>query len=157
MILHQTSRWSNLTSAMLKSMSFCRLGKGTDGKERMKLSRQAKTMLPCLALPAALVALLAFVTLTNFCQRNSARDRVRRNATVASLACIRTVLIAQKPLPDALAELTVGFDSQPALLLNSNLQDSWGQPFLYRKVSETNFILRSSGPDRRMGNNDDLF
>ncbi len=106
---------------------------------------------------ATLAVLIIAATVTPSCQRVVAGDQARRAATVATLACIRTVLSNQKPLPNTLAELAVGSESQPALLTVGNLQDSWGHPFQYRKTSETNFVLRSAGQDGRMGTHDDLF
>ncbi len=124
---------------------------------RKKLSRQAKIMMMWSASTASLIVLIAAATVMPSCQRVSAGDQVRRAATVATLACIRTVLATQEPLPNRLDELTVGSENQTALLMEGNLQDSWGRPFQYRKTSETNFVLRSSGQDGRMGTGDDLY
>jgi hypothetical protein len=104
-----------------------------------------------------MIVLLVAATVMPSCQRVSAGDQVRRAATVATLACIRTVLATQEPLPNRLEELTVGSENHPAVLTEGNLQDSWGLPFQYRKTSETNFVLRSAGQDGRMGTRDDLF
>jgi hypothetical protein len=124
---------------------------------RKKLSRQARIMMKGSAITASLIVLIAAAaTVMPSCQRVSAGDQVRQAATVASLACIRTTLTTQEPPPNTLAELTVGSETQPALFREGNLQDSWGRPFQYRKTSETNFVLRSSGQDGRMGTRDDL-
>ena len=114
-------------------------------------------MLKWTAFVASLAVLIVAATVTPSCQRVSAGDQARRAATVASLARIRTVLAMKDPLPSTLKELTVGSKSQPALLTDGDLRDSWGQPFLYRETSGTNCLLRSAGPDRRMGTRDDIF
>ncbi len=124
---------------------------------RKKLSRQTKIMMMGSAITASLIVLIAAATVMPSCQRVSAGDQVRRSATVATLACIHTVLTTQEPLPNTLVELTVGSETQPALLTEGNLQDSWGRPFQYRKTSETNFVLRSAGQDGRLGTGDDLY
>ncbi len=123
----------------------------------MKPSRQAKIMLKWTAFVASLAVLIVAATVTPSCQRVSAGNQARRATTVATLACIRAVLAMRDPLPSTLTELTVGSKSQPALLTGISLRDSWGQPFLYRESGGTNFLLRSSGPDRRMGTRDDIF
>lgn len=105
----------------------------------------------------SLAVLIVAATVTPSCQRVSAGNQARRATTVATLACIRAVLAMQDPLPSTLTELTVVSTSQPALLTGISLRDSWGQPFLYRESGGTNFLLRSSGPDRRMGTRDDIF
>lgn len=101
--------------------------------------------------------LIVAATVTPSCQRVSAGNQARRATTVATIACIRTVLANQKSLPNSLSELTVGSESHPALLTDVNLRDSWGHPILYRKTGETNFVLRSAGPDRQLGTRDDIF
>ncbi|MDD5708620.1 MAG: type II secretion system protein GspG, partial [Kiritimatiellae bacterium] len=59
-------------------------------------------------------------------------------------------------MPNALVELTVGSENQSALLTGVSIRDAWGQPFLYRKSGGINFVLRSCGPDRRMGTTGDI-
>lgn len=123
----------------------------------MNPSRQWKTILMWSAFTVFGAVLIVAATVTPSCQRVSAGNQARRATTVATLACIRAVLAMQDPLPNSLVALTVGSENQPALLTGVSLRDSWGQPLLYRKSGGTNFLLRSSGPDRRMGTRDDIF
>ena len=123
----------------------------------MRLSRQAKIMLIWTALTTVPAVLIVSAMGTPSCRRVSAGNQARRATTVATLAGIRAVLSTHKPLPNSLAELTIGSESQPALLTEKDLRDSWGQPFLYPKTGETDFVLSSAGPDRQMGTEDDIF
>lgn len=118
---------------------------------------QSRQMLEWMALTALLAVLFLVATVMPSCQRASVANQARRMTTVATLACICTVLANQKSLPNSLSELTVASESHPALLTDVNLRDSWGQPILYRNTGETNFVLRSAGPDRQMGTRDDIF
>jgi hypothetical protein len=57
-------------------------------------------------------------------------------------------------LPESLNELTRSTDDQPSLL-REGLSDCWGKPFKYEKLGNT-FKLTSSGPDGKMGTEDDI-
>ena len=57
-------------------------------------------------------------------------------------------------LPDSLDELIQSTDGEPPLLKKQNLIDPWGKPIDYERT-EHGFIIRSSGPDRIMGTEDD--
>jgi hypothetical protein len=62
--------------------------------------------------------------------------------------------------PDSLGELfqfastNYDYGKQP-LLKKEDLIDPWGEPFEY-EYSEKKYIIRSSGPDRKMGTEDDI-
>ena len=59
-------------------------------------------------------------------------------------------------LPVSLDELVESDDTdRPPLLKKKDILDSWGEPIEY-ECEESKYILRSSGPDRKMGTADDI-
>ena len=60
-------------------------------------------------------------------------------------------------LPQSLDALTKDqADGMPPLIEAKNLNDSWGHPFQYKRVSSYKFEIRSAGPDGQMGSADDI-
>lgn len=87
-------------------------------------------------------------------------DRARREATRTSINAIKTAVDAydatKSRLPESLEELTAETPDAPALLDKASLNDSWGTPFQYKKVTKFKYEIRSAGPDAQMGTEDDL-
>lgn len=57
--------------------------------------------------------------------------------------------------PESLNDLIKGTSDTSSLLRKEDLLDSWGEPIGYECDGRT-FIIRSSGPDREMGTEDDI-
>ena len=87
-------------------------------------------------------------------------ETARINATRQSISNIQTAVqmyeVANSALPDNIDQLTVGTDETPAPLNRNQLADSWGTPFQYKKINKFTFEIRSAGPDKNMGTEDDL-
>ena len=86
--------------------------------------------------------------------------RARVEATRASISAISTAVstfdATKSRLPESLDELTVETGDTAALLNKSSLNDSWGNPFSYKKVSKFKYEIRSAGPDGQTGTEDDI-
>ena len=86
--------------------------------------------------------------------------RARIEATRASIKAICTAVdtfdATKSRLPESLDEMTVETADTAALLNKSSLNDSWGNPFVYKKISKFKYEVRSAGPDGQMGTDDDL-
>lgn len=110
-----------------------------------------------LLLVVTILGILAAVVVTNF-KGQSVEARI--NATRASIAAIKTAVdgfeVRMGLIPDTLDELTVGTEDRPAALQKGSLNDSWGNPFLYKKVGKYEFEIRSAGPDKQAGTPDDI-
>ena len=87
-------------------------------------------------------------------------ERARIEATRASIGNIGTSVgifdATKSRLPDSLDELTVETADGAALLSKSNMNDSWGHAFQYKKISKFKYEIRSAGPDGNMGSEDDI-
>ena len=57
--------------------------------------------------------------------------------------------------PESLNDLITGTDDKPPLLKKEGILDPWGKPFEYERDGRK-LIIRSSGPDREMGTEDDI-
>lgn len=87
-------------------------------------------------------------------------NETRRNTTRASIAAIGTAIQAYdvrlNRFPESLDELTVDNESMAALLDKTRLNDSWGNPFRYKRTGTGEFELRSPGPDGEFDTLDDI-
>ena len=103
-----------------------------------------------------IIGLLAAVVVVQF---GNIGERARINATRASISSINTAVqtfeIMAGSYPKSLEELTAPVGDNPGLLKKEALVDAWGQPFQI-KFSGKTYEIRSSGPDKQMGNDDDL-
>ncbi len=85
----------------------------------------------------------------------------RREATRGTIATIGTAIqlygLSHSGLPDTLEDLTVSANEDVEAPLDKNsLFDAWGQPIQYKKISKVKYELRSGGPDKQVGTEDDL-
>ncbi len=62
------------------------------------------------------------------------------------------LMSSPRRLPDALDELTAG----PSPLTKKINVDPWGNPYIYNKVSNSEFTIISAGPDGQEGTEDDV-
>ncbi len=111
-----------------------------------------------LLLVVAILGILAGVVAVNV---GGQSEKARINATRASIGAIGTALktyeMNSSGLPQSLDALTKDqADGLPPLLESKVLNDSWGNPFQYKRISSYKYEIRSAGPDGQMGNQDDI-
>ncbi len=110
-----------------------------------------------LLLVVAILGILAGVVAVNVSGHG---ERARIAATRQSIANIETAVrmyeVMHGTFPENLEQLTVGTEDTAAPLKRESLVDSWGTPFQYRRQGRTGYEIRSAGPDRAMGSQDDL-
>ena len=110
-----------------------------------------------LLLVVAILATLAAVVVTNFAGFGSESKVAATRTSIGSIGtAIQAYEIRNSKYPDSLDDLTVATDSHPALLKKESLNDSWGNPFQYKKTSKFEFEIRSAGEDGQMNTEDDL-
>ena len=88
-------------------------------------------------------------------------ERTRIEATRGTIATISQAIqmygLSHSGLPNSLDDLTVAPSEDVEAPLDKNsLSDSWGQPIQYKKLSKVKYELRSGGPDKQVGTEDDL-
>lgn len=124
-----------------------------------KIERHARSgfTLVELLLVVTILGILAAVVVVNFSGKG---DEARKQATYTSIRAIQTAVstfdATKSRLPESLDEMTVESTDSAALLDKANLNDSWGHPFQYKKISKFKCEIRSAGPDGQMGTEDDL-
>ena len=124
-----------------------------------KIERQARAgfTLVELLLVVTILGILATVVVVKL---GGQSERARIEATRASIKAISTAIdtfdATKSRLPETMDEMTVETTESAALLDKSNLNDSWGHPFQFKKISKFKYEVRSSGPDGQMGTEDDL-
>jgi len=121
-----------------------------------KNARSAFTLVELL-LVVTILGILAAVVVVNFTGKG---DEARKQATRTSISAICTAVATfdatKSRLPESLDELTVETADGAALLDKGNLNDSWGHPFHYKKISKFKYEVRSDGPDGQTGTDDDI-
>ncbi len=119
-------------------------------------SRSAFTLVELL-LVVAILGILAGVVVVNV---GGQTDNARIQATRSSISSIGTALKTYEMnsgLPSSLDVLTKDQpDGRPPLIEAKALNDAWGTPFQYKKLSAYKFELRSAGADMKMGTEDDI-
>jgi general secretion pathway protein G len=125
--------------------------------KQLKRNAQAAFTLVELLLVVTILGILAAVVVVNFTGKG---DEARKQATRTSISAISTAVstfdATKSRLPESLDELCAESSDSAALLDKGNLNDSWGIPFQYKKVSKFKYEVRSAGPDKNMGTEDDL-
>jgi len=109
-------------------------------------------------LVVAILGILATVVIVNV---GGQTEKASIAATRQSIAAIETAVRMYEVqyggvLPDTLEQLTVETDKAPALLKKNQLNDAWGTPFQYKKISKFKYEIRSAGPDMNMSTEDDI-
>jgi len=125
-------------------------------KETRKNRRNAGFTLVEMLLVMMIIGVLATVVVVNF---TGLGQRTRIDATRASITSIKTAIqtfeITTGNYPKSLEELTAPIGNSPPLLDKALLNDPWGTPFQIKFSGDT-FEIRSAGPDKQMGNGDDI-
>lgn len=110
-----------------------------------------------LLLVVAILGILAGVVVVNV---KGHGEKARIGATRTSISAISTAVdayeVTMSRLPESLDQLTQATDDAPAALKAEGLNDSWGNPFQYKKKGKYDFEVRSAGPDGSMGSADDI-
>ena len=87
-------------------------------------------------------------------------EEAKISSTRIAISSIRTAIdvyeIKECSFPNSLDDLTVQTDTSAALLKKDSLNDSWGTPFQYKKLSNFKFEIRSAGPDMQFNTEDDI-
>jgi general secretion pathway protein G len=118
--------------------------------------RSAFTLVELL-LVVAILGILAAVVMVNVQGKG---DDARIVATRTSIEAMKTAVgifdATKSRLPESLDELTTETADSAALLDKANLNDSWGHPFTYKKISKFKYEIRSAGPDGQLATEDDI-
>jgi len=120
-------------------------------------NRNAGFTLVEMLLVMMIIGVLATVAVINFA---GASDEARRIATYKSIAtieqAIQTYEIITGSNPKSMEDLTTPVGSfKKGILKKGALNDGWGIPFQL-KISGDDFEIRSAGPNKVMGDSDDL-
>jgi general secretion pathway protein G len=127
---------------------------------KRKLERHARSAFTLveLLLVVTILGILAAVVLVNFIGKgDDARIQATRTSIANICTAVQTFDATKSRLPESLDELCAESSDSAALLDKKNLNDSWGHPFQYKKISKFKYEVRSAGPDGNMGSEDDLF
>ncbi len=131
--------------------------KQEDGTVDRRASARAGFSLVEIMLVVAIMGILASVVVVNLRGRS---QEARINATRASIANIGAAIemyeIQVGQLPDTLEDLTRPLGDQPPLIRGGVPTDSWGTPFSYARKGSMDYEIRSAGPDRQPGTEDDI-
>ena len=99
----------------------------------------------------AYVLVRVFYPTTPGCGTTSSRGQL---ATIEQAVQIYAITHSGK-FPESLNDLITGTEDKPPLLKKEILLDIWGEPIGYERDGRK-LIIRSSGPDRIMGTEDDI-
>ena len=109
-------------------------------------------------LVVVILGILATVVAVNLIgQTDEARIAATRHSIAAIGVAIEMWEVRTGSLPDSLDQLATGTeDGFKPLRSKKNLNDSWGNPFQYKKINKSDYEVRSAGPNGTMGDSDDL-
>lgn len=129
-----------------------------NAKELKKLARRSSGFtLVELLLVIAILATLATVVVVNVAGVGAdAKINATRTSIGAIGSAIQTYEIKMGRFPNSLDDLTVETESSAALLKKDNLNDTWGTPFQYKKLTKYSYEIRSAGPDAQFNTEDDI-
>ena len=119
-------------------------------------SRAGFTLVELLLVVAILATLATVVAVKFGGQGEQARIAATRTSINAIKTAVETYEIRMGRYPNSIDDLTSGTDSMPALLEKGAINDSWGNPFDFKKTSKYEFKIVSAGPDGQMGTEDDI-
>ena len=129
------------------------------GMPDRKVQKRARNKIVLLLLLLAAVLGLCIFSVTFvrvYSPNGDACWEATRTETKAISTAIDVFQAVKKRLPESLDELTVETADSAALLNKSSLNDSWGNPFRYKKIDKYKYEIRSAGPDGKMDTADDL-
>ncbi len=103
-----------------------------------------------------IMGILATVVIINVSGSGKDARIVATRASITSIkAAIQTFEIKTGNYPKSIDELTAPIGDSPALLSKAGMVDAWATPFQL-KLSGNDFEIRSAGPDKQMGTEDDI-
>lgn len=111
-----------------------------------------------LLLVVAILGILASVAVV---QLGGLGEDAKIKATQASISAIQTAVgtyeVTTTTFPQSIDDLTRDQpDGRPPLLDKNKINDQWGTPIQYKKLSKYKYEIRSAGPDGKFGTEDDL-
>ena len=125
--------------------------------ERTICNKQGFSLVELL-LVISIIGILTTVVVVNL---GGVGEQAKIEQTRASIKAIGSAVEVYKVrtgtgLPGSMDDLTKKIGDKPALLKKDNINDAWGNPFQYKKISKYEYEIRSSGPDGQMGGEDDI-
>ncbi|MBM4165276.1 MAG: prepilin-type N-terminal cleavage/methylation domain-containing protein [Lentisphaerae bacterium] len=121
-------------------------------------TRRAGFTLIEMLLVVTIIGILATMAVLKIGGQGEVARRETTRGTIATISqAIQMYGLSHSELPNTLDDLTIApSDDVEAPLDKNSLADSWGQPIQYKKLSKVKFELRSGGPDKQVGTEDDL-
>ncbi len=104
-----------------------------------------------------IMGILATVVVVNISgQSQTARINATRTSIAGISKAVEMYEMQAGQLPSSLSDLTTGLGDNPPLIRGGIPTDSWGVPFSYTRKGNFEYEVRSAGPDRQMGTDDDI-